>query len=68
MSIDWLVEYFGGKKREAEEELRAFERQGIRLLQVTGGQQLDITEQHVHRLREQCDEYQGVLDALTEDE
>jgi hypothetical protein len=68
MSIDWLVEYFAGKKREAEEELRQFERGGTRLLQVTGRQQLDITEQHVQQLREHCKEYQGVLDSLTEDE
>jgi len=68
MSIDWLVEYFQGKKREAEDELRDIERRGIRLLQVTGGQQTDITDQHIQHLREDCAEYQGVLDSLTEDE
>ena len=68
MSIDWLVEYFEDKKREAEGELRDFEQRGIRLLQVTGAEQLDVTEQHVRRLREHCEEYQGVLDSLTEDE
>jgi hypothetical protein len=68
MSIDWLVEYFQGKKRDAEEKLRNLERHGTRILLVTGGEQVDITEQHIRELREESEEYQGVLDSLTEDE
>ena len=68
MSIDWLVEYFEGKIREAEEKLRNLEGRGIRILQVTGSEQVDITDQQIQQLREDSKEFRGVLESLTEDE
>jgi hypothetical protein len=68
MSTDWLVEYFEAKKRDAEAELRSFEHGGVRILRVTGGEQVDVTERQIQQLRQDCEEYRRILSSLTEDE
>jgi hypothetical protein len=63
-----LIEYFQRRKLECEESLRFGENTSwFRLHQTTQQGTVDITEEHKQGLRDQCAEYQRMLDYLQTD-
>jgi hypothetical protein len=61
-----LIEYFERQKQRCERELRYAEAPDFRLAEKTAQGEKDITEEHIRQLREARDDYQRIIDRLSE--
>jgi hypothetical protein len=62
---DHLIDMFEKMKRQNQDQLNRVEKMpGFRMVQWTGGGEVDVTKEYIQRLRDSIDEWQRAIDYL----